>query len=443
MTIIKGTRPVQLPGEPVPTTAVQVRYQPASQSADAHPYWNAFADGFVKGLTLPIAVLFGIPGCSNELPLVTTNDGAPCETSPDGGSKADGGADATSRRGTDTVSEDGSTDTDDTGPTPTDAELEVQPDVTADVALDMSEDATATQDASSEGDASTDTMTDAELDVGAEISGDVAVDTAEDAFGTADVADAVDLPIDASDDAAPADASVQDAVDDVSAETSSGICQYFCDAGMTDAADALLPQDATPATDTAGPPVGVASKMCTGPAGTELLFAPANSVAVACTSGPVNALISGAKGCVAECGFFDNNVVLSTAPNAPVPFSMMLFAPPEITKQAYTIALTLHAPVFASGKTPALPGFMESSFVFVYKVGSFKKTGYAQWEALDKDAKGSIKGQVRITYKPDDYVYDVPGFLDTTYTDTLGNDITYTYPCNQIQNPIINCTEVK
>lgn len=433
MTIIKGTRPVQLPGEPVPTTAAQVRYQPASQSANAHPYWNAFADGFVKGLSLPFAALFGMAGCSNELPLVTTNDGAPCETSPDGGSKADGGADATSRRGTDTVSEEGSIDTDDAGPTPTDAELDVQPDVTADVALDMSEDATFTQDASSEVDASTDTM--------AETSGDVPVDTAEDASGTADIADAVGLPNDASDDAAPADASVQDAAADVSAETSSGICQYFCDAGTTDAADAILPQDATPATDTAGPPVGVASKMCTGPAGTELLFAPANSVAAACTNDTFNSLIMGAKGCVAECGFYDNNVMLSTNPN-PVKFALNLFVPPAPPMQPYTITLALQAPTLSSGATPALPGFMGSSFVFAFNQQLYIDTGKIIWDAEDKVGT-TLKGTVQILYKPQDFFFDKPETLDITYSDLTGKKMSYRYPCDTLSNPIIQCTEVK
>lgn len=391
----------------------------------------------------------GLYACdSRGSPLVDTKVvvNADCNGA-DGGNYSDASADATSRRGTDTVSVDSGADTSEDGPTQTDAELDAGPDAAVEIAEDATMTQDATEDAFGETDAAAETMTDA--------GPDAAVDAAVDASGTQDVAedapaddaDAVSLPNDVSEDATPADASIQDAVaetaPETAAETTSGICQYFCDTGTTDAVDAILPQDATPAADISGPPAGVASKMCTGPAGTELLFAPPNTVAAACTNSSINALIAGAKGCMAECGFYDNNVILSTAPNTPVPFSTMLFAPPEITKQSYSVTLTLHAPVFANGMTPALPGFMESSFVFVYKVGSFKKTGYAQWDALDQDDQGNIKGQVRITYKPDDFVYDVPGFLDTTYTDVQGNEVTYTYPCSQIQNPIINCAEVK
>lgn len=415
-----------------------------------------------QSVLLPHGGDIGVGCTAGSIRDIPTGDAMSLDASGETNNGADGGVDAT-RRGTDTVSEDGSVDTSDAGPTRTDAELDVEPDVTADVALDMSEDATFTQDAISEVDASTDTMTDAELDAGAETSDDAAQvdasvqDSAADASGTqdvpedipADVADAVDLPNEVSDDAASADASVQDAAGDVSAETSSGICQYFCDTGTMDAKDATLPQDASPATDILNPPVGVASKMCTGPAGTELLFAPANSVAAACTNSSINAMIAGAKGCVAECGFYDNNVILSTNPNNPVKFAMDLFIPPQAPMQPYTITLALQPALLSGGGTPALPGFMGSSFVFAFNQKLYDAVGDIIWEAKDNDANGAPKGTVQIKYQPEDFFFKLPEFLDITYTDLAGSKVSYRFPCNTlvdtqgVPNPIINCTEVK
>lgn len=412
MTYIKGNRPVQLPGDVVPTTVEQFTCQPKdSVTVDAHPYLNNFLDGVKEGFKIPFAMLFGMAGCSTHgSPLIDTKTIVYTDCNgADGGNFADGSGDALTLEDS---AQDVGADLADDVTVAVDGE-ELPPDA---MSVDDA-DAVVLPDVVTE-----DVMPDVE---------DVAVDVAEDAMLT-DVAEDVNLP--------------QDATAEVADDADAGICQYFCDAGIAEK-DVGLPAEVTMAADAtaadAGAPSGVVSQMCSGPAGTQTLSAPLNSVAVACTNDTINSLILGAKGCVAECGFYDNNVVLSTNPNTPVKFALDLFTPPQAPMQAYTITLSLQSPVLSDGSTPALPGFMGSSFVFAFNQKMYDTIGDVVWDAQDTDPKGNLQGTVQIKYQPQDFFFNLPEFLDITYTDTIGNKISYRYPCDQLPNPIVSCTEVK
>lgn len=427
-------KPVTLPGDTNPTAVETVASRALPTGvATSNTYWKAFSNGFVEGLALPFAALFGMAGCSDR------------ET----GTKwvKANGADDASGDGFGEVSKDSSVKTD-AGAESTDT-----------VFVEGVDDAEATDVAE---DASTDIcqeFCDAELADAPEevalpdaVTEDVAPEVAdsEEVFQDA----AADIPEDATlTDAAEDVALPQDATADVTPDVyDSGICQYFCDTGAadtSDTSDVTLAEDATLSSDSETTLAGVSSKMCSGPAGTQTLAAPANSVAVACTNSTINALIQGAQGCVAECGYYDNNVTLSTDPNNPVKFAMNLFVPPQAPMQLYTITLTLQSPMFADGGKPGLPGFMGSSFVFAFNQKLYDAVGDIVWEAQDKDAKGAAKGVVQIKYQPQDFFFKLPEFLDITYVDLIGNKVSYRYPCDTlvdsqgVPNAIVNCTEVK
>jgi hypothetical protein len=385
-TILKS---IALPGEINPTSAETAMGQEQQVSETfSGATWKAFSGGFKVGFAFPFAVLFGMGGCSDR---ETSWVKVPGTDKTVGDAAGDASNDSGINVDAGTTAADFSSDNEDVG-----VDLELAPDA-----------ANETSDAD---------LVDAEK---------VALPDAvtEDATLT-DAAEDVALPQDAPADAAP------DVYD-------SGICQYFCDAPLAD-----VPKE----TASTGP---VYSKMCSGGAyGVKTLLAPKGAVAAACTNETINYLIKGGNSCVAECGFYDNNVVLSTNPNQPVPFSTMLFAPPEVTKQSYTVTLTLHAPVFANNKTPALPGFMGSSFLFVFNQQLYSDTGKIVWDAVDKDG-ANIKGMVQVLFEPQDYFFNKPETLDITYIDLIGNKVSYRYPCDTlvdlqgVSNPIVNCSEVK
>lgn len=337
------------------------------------------------------------------------------------------GIDGTSRRGTD--AQETVHDVADAGVDTADAQADIVEETVPD-AVEVAEDSTEVGDAA------------AEVDAGVE---DTAETTPDAVDATADMTDAVELP----DDIVEADATPEIAPETTPDITTGpeAICQYFCDTGITEV-DAGLPVDATPTEDTAA--TYVTSKMCMNPvSGPMNLTAPASSVAAACTNSEINALIQGAKGCVAECGFYDNNVFLSTDSSKPVDFALSLFAPPQPPMQPYTITLSLQPPVFSNGSKPGLPGFLGSSFVFAFNQKLYNDVGDIVWDAKDNDSSGNQKGTVRILYQPKDFFFNLPAFLDITYTDSSGSKVSYRYPCDMLQgvqgkpNSIINCAEVK
>lgn len=413
--MIRKIQYVQLPGDV--NSAVVDRVKPQATASNDQSYWKAFSDGFVEGFSLPFQALFGLAGCSSRpFPLVDKGETiiVPCDTSSDAGVHNDAADEVDAADATVDAS-------------PTDTSEDVCQDFCAADLVDAEE--VALPDAVTE-----DVAPDVEDTVE-----DIAADIPEDVT-LSDAAEDVALP--------------EDATTDVDEDTfDSGICQYFCDAGISETdvglpADVTLTDDAT-ATDVSTP-TGVASKMCSTPvSGPLTLSAPLNTVAAACTNDTINSLILGATGCVAECGFYDNNVILSTAPNTPVKFALDLFAPPQTPIQVYTITLSLQAPVFSDGSTPALPGFMGSSFVFAFNQKLYDTVGDIVWDAQDNDPKGNLQGTVQIKYQPQDFFFQLPEFLDITYTDLVGNKVGYRYPCDTlvdsqgVSNAIINCTEVK
>lgn len=410
---------------------------------DEHPYWHSFADGFVEGFAFPFAVLFGMTACTPQSnPPIIIYDDTSDEPFQDAGNVANGDADIAIQDATDAALVDVnlnkkeiySTKKDATYPETTDVwdDLNIDPDVALDVVLDAVEDLASDSVSDADSAVGLDAIDDAADDVPDMVVPDVIAD-AEDAFQetAADISsdvpavDGIELP--------PDDASVDSSIPDVIADVENDngvICQYFCDVEKSET------------TDTYSPKGDVVSALC-GP-----LFAPSNSVAAACTNEIFNAMLIGAKGCVAECGFYDNNVILSTAPNKPVAFSTDLFAPPDVTKQSYTITLALQPPKLSDGSSPTLPGFMGSSFVFVFNVKFYEDTGMITWEAQDKDANGKLKGTVQILYEPQDFFFELPGSLDITYTDLSNKKTSYRYPCDQLMdnqgkpNPIVNCEDV-
>lgn len=435
MTSIESNHAVPLSKEPVPTTMAHAASQlPRDVVADAHPYWNAFADGFVKGFSFPFAVLFGMAGCApQDNPPIIIYDDTSGEELPDAEILADGGVDATT-----TPKETGSVPEDlasmevavvkkeiystkpDLGPLETiDAEDAVDsgPDVPADAVDGASE----LQDGADEG--AMDSMTDAaEFSAGDGVA-DIVAEALADGKSDADIVDVAETVV-------VQDADAKDGVPDAASDAiEAPLCQYFCDAGQSEVVDTYTPKG------------DVVSKLC-GP-----LLAPANSVAAACTRADINYMLTGATSCVAECGFFDNKVTLSTAPNTPVAFSMMLFAPPEITKQSYAITLKLNAPKLSNGTSPVAPGFMGSSFVFVFNADLYALVGVILWDSTDKYPNGVSK--VVIQYEPYDFLYNQPATLDFIYHALTGQNVVFRYPCDQIvdnqgkPNPIVNCQDVK
>jgi hypothetical protein len=423
---VKTNRSVQLPGEPVPTTAENVQYQSKDAIAsNTHPYWKAFSGGFIEGFTFPFAALFGMAGCSNNFSLPPTNDGAPCDASADSAmgeiSKTDASADGQVRP---------------LDVQPEDAELDVAVDVedgASDVAQDLSEDATVADGQELPLDAvSTDDGLDAE-----EVLQDTTAELPEDATLTdsaEDVADAADLPQNATADVAE----TPDVYD-------SGICQYFCDTGATgttDASDAVLPQDATPSADIPPPPSGLTSKLCTGPAGTETLSAPSNSVAVACTNGTINSLIQGGTSCVAECGYFDSTEILFSQNPLSVNKFSETFIDFAFKLPKPKITMTIHAPLLSKGKTPLLPQFMGVSHVYVFNQEEYDKSGMFTWETQGENGKFKNSDYFQLVYQPkDEFFGTTPEFFEFTYITTTGGKISYRYPCNALKNPIIQCAE--
>ncbi len=289
-------------------------------------------------------------------------------------------------------------------------------------------------------DAATDVAADAVADAEADATPvDVPVDPSEiqDALDNVDI---IGLPNDISGDVAAevADAAVADVAPEVADDAAATICQYFCDAGM---ADVGLADVATPSDDVLAPGA-VTSALCTAPQGAPLsLFAPLNSVAAACTNESINAMILGATGCVAECGFYDDKVILSSDPMNPVKFSTSLFIPPADPKKPYTITLTMQAPILSNGSTPALPSFMGSSLVFAFNQNVYDLVGDIVWETQDKS--------VQIKYQQLDFFFGKPETLDIISSDPTGSKVSYRYPCdtlvdaNGVSNPVVQCTEVK
>ena len=413
--MIRKIQYVQLPGEVNSTVADQVKPQAAASNDQS--YWGAFSDGFVKGFSLPFQALFGLAGCSSRpFPLVDKGETIilPCDTSLDAGVHND------------------AADEVDAADAPTDSIQDVAID-TSDDAEDVCQDFCDADLVDAEEVALPDAVT---KDVAPDVE-----DAAEDI--AADIPEDVTLSDAAEDVALPEDATI---ADDTNANE---ICQYFCDAGIdSDVVD--VPADVTSVEDAPVTSGGVPSQICSTPiSGPLTLSAPLNSVAAACTNDTINSLIIGAKGCVAECGFYDNNVILSTAPNTPVKFAMNLFAPPQAPMQVYTITLALQPPTLSDGSTPGLPGFLGSSFVFAFNQKLYDTVGDVVWDAQDNDPKGNLLGTVQIKYQPQDFFFQLPEFLDITYTDLTGNKVGYRYPCDTlvdsqgVSNAIINCTEVK
>lgn len=251
-----------------------------------------------------------------------------------------------------------------------------------------------------------------------EVLQDTAADLPEDATLT-DTAEDVDLP--------------QDTTADVTSDSDSGICQYFCDAGVPETSDAELPADVTLADAT--PTTPLISPLC-GP-----IVAPPNSVAVACTNNAINVMLQGAVGCVAECGFVVGKVVQSTLVTGSTKFEPMLFKPPA--DPMTTITFSLDGPVLVDGSKPAVPGFLGGSFVFAFNKQLYDTVGIIRWDAEDKTPAGQVKGKLQIYYEPYDFFFKLPEFLDITYITLTGQKIGYRYPCDQLPNPKIQCTEVK
>lgn len=425
-------KPVTLPGDANPTGVATVtsRVLP-TDAATSNAYWKAFSDGFVEGLALPFAALFGMAGCSDretDTKWVKANGADDAsgdgfgEVSKDSSVKTDAGAEST-----DTVFAEGVDDAEAT---------DVAEDASTDICQEFCDaDLIDTAEEVALPDAVTEDVAPEVADT-EEVFQDAAADIPEDATLT-DAAEDVALP--------------QDATADVAQDVSdSGICQYFCGVDSLGTPDAVSPTDVTLADATTPTTVGVTSKICNTPiSGPLTLSAPLNSVAAACTNDSINALLLGAKGCVAECGFYDDNVILSTAPNTPVKFALDLFIPPQAPMQTYTIKLSLQPPTLSDGFKPSLPGFLGSSFVFAFNQKLYNEVGDIVWEAQDKDANGAVKGTVQIKYQPEDFFFKLPEILDITYTDFSGSKVSYRYPCNTlvdsqgVPNAIVNCAEVK
>lgn len=414
---------------------------------DEHPYWNAFADGFVEGFSLPFVAAFsvlGMVGCDsgNRLAHYPNEDAAKLDahgdTSSDGGSNVDGpvpvedvaeGVDATILDGAELPPEDISvedaadgaadlagdvTDTDGVVTPPdmsvndaSDAEDAIQ-----DAAADLSEDATAADGTELPPDISVD---DTVQDAGADLADD------------ATVADGIELPPDA----VSVDAAA-DVVDDTS-DAAAPICQYFCDAGISET-DAALPADATPADD-ASPAPSVVSAIC-GP-----ISAPANSVAVACTN-----MLQGAVSCVAECAFFDKSeMTFSTDPKETNKFyktfgdiQFGFFVPYE------KITWTAFAPLKPDNSPVAFPTFMGSANVYVFNTEKYNNTGMYIWETQDENSKFKKTDYLQLIYQPkDEFFNTTPEFLEQSQITSTGGMMTYRYPCDTLSNPQIQCTEVK
>lgn len=266
---------------------------------------------------------------------------------------------------------------------------------------------------------------------------DAAADLSEDLSEDATAADGVELPPDD----ASVDAAIQDDAADVVDDTSDAaapICQYFCDAGISET-DAALPADATPADD-AAPTPSVVSAIC-GP-----ITAPANSVAVACTNAPVNVMLQGVASCVAECAFFDKTeITISADPNAANKFyktfgdiQFGFFVPYE------KITWTAFAPLLSDNSPVALPDFMDSANVYVFNSEKYNNTGTYVWETQDANGKFEKTDYLQLIYQPKDVFFNTtPEFFEQSHITSTGGLITYRYPCDTLPNPQVQCTEVK
>lgn len=290
-------------------------------------------------------------------------------------------------------------------------------DALQDAASDLSEDATAADGTELPPDMSVEVTI---LDAGADLADD------------ATAADGVLPPEDAS-----VDAAIQDAGADVADDVATPICQNFCDAGISEtiadaSSDVDLPADVTPAV--------VTSNLC-GP-----ITAPANSVAVACTNGPINVMLQGAASCVAECAFFDKTeITISADPNAANKFyktfgdiQFGFFVPYE------KITWTSFAPILSDNSPVALPSFMGSAYVYVFNKEKYDNTGTYVWETQDENGKFKKTDYLQLIYQPkDEFFNTTPEFLEQSHITSTGGLMTYRYPCDTLLNPQVQCTEVK
>lgn len=386
MIYVKVSKSVQLPGESVPTTAENVQYQSKDATvSDAHPYWKAFADGFVEGFTFPFAALFGMAGCSNNFPLPATNDGAPCDTSVDAGAH-DMGSDVDA--------------------------ADVPADVTAaqDAALDASDDAAD----------SCEEFCDADL-----------VDVEEVALPdavTEDIADIEDVPADIPEDAtlidAAEDVDLPDATtSDVAEDADAVMCQDFCDAGVDATLDVGLPQDVT---------------------STSNIWGPTPDGQVFCTSDDplYNTLLpaSGQTYFTSMCTYLDTVEVFSIVKDAQgkkqvidniVPLTVDLFnvdfnnAADVALKKGTSIFAKFNALVPTTSLLPLEPQFASGKDEIEFKLApDADLTWDATWLAVD-----SLGHEVSAKYNPADPISGVQAYLSVSYVKGQGLFAVYTFPC--------------
>lgn len=389
---IRFEKPLQLPCEANPTTVEVLASQ--TNANNQYPYWNALADGFVEGFKIPFVALFGVlgmVGCDSKGRLLIDSDVS--------SSVQDAQADVSNKI--------------------VDARADVTVDVKNDVAGNYdAADVSIVNDVASSPDSVSADINFQDIEVIDEVISLKDVFVQDASVVLADIPN--ELP--------------QDSGVDVVDVMDAGICQYFCDAPIPDVAKDLIPSGS------------VYTKMCIGMTGLKTISAPKNSVAAACTNEEINSELKGQTSCVAECGFFDDKVYLSTDPDTPVPFSTSLFVPPQISKKSYTITLKLNAPILSDGTKPVFPAFMGNSFEFAFNPKLYDMVGAITWDSFDKNANGSIKGKLQIHFKPNDYFLNFPEFLDIAYTDTIGNNVAYRYPCDMLvgkdgsPNPIVQCS---
>lgn len=404
---------------------------------DEHPYWHSFADGFVEGFAFPFAMLFGMAGCTPQSnPPIIIYDDTSDKPLPDAQDLADGGVDATSQKETAAAPIDvapadvgvakkeifstkpdlgfvETTDVEDT----VDSGPDGVSDLMADAELDVSVELDAVEDLVP------DTMIDEELDVGFDATGDASADVAEDVApdtitdtkldaGVADAAETVDLQ----------DTGIKDSVADSASDVDAPICQYFCDAGKSETTDTYTPKG------------DVVSNVCGS------LFAPPNSVAVACTN-----MLQGAKSCVAECAFFDKSeMTFSTDSNAANKFyktfgdvQFGFFVPYE------KITWTAFAPLKSDNSPVAFPTFMGSANVYVFNTEKYNNTGMYIWETQDENSKFKKTDYLQLIYQPkDEFFNTTPEFLEQSQITSTGGMMTYRYPCDTLPNSIVQCADV-
>lgn len=403
---------------------------------DEHPYWHSFADGFVEGFSFPFAVLFGIAGCTPQSnPPIIIYDDTSGELFPDVQVLTDGGFDVTFQKETAAALIDvapvdvgvakkeifstkpdlgfiETTDVEDA----VDSELDIVSDLMADAELEDSVGLDAVEDLP-------ESMTDIALDIGPDVESDAAADVADVVAPEAITDTKIDVGVeDAAETVDAQDAGIKDSVADSASDVDAPICQYFCDAGKSETTDTYTPKG------------DVVSNVCGS------LFAPLNSVAVACTN-----MLQGAKSCVAECAFFDKSeMTFSTDPNVANKFyktfgdiQFGFFVPYE------KITWTAFAPLKSDNSPVAFPIFMGSANVYVFNTEKYNNTGMYIWETQDENSKFKKTDYLQLIYQPkDEFFNTTPEFLEQSQVTSTGGIMTYRYPCDTLPNPIVQCADV-